>query len=266
MAINKSKTKEKSQLKAYFRKYPNPNSWQDHPFDQFKRELMPTAFQAVRNSIDTLMKLSNFIIYGKNTHPEGNISVKHYMTILLRVASAAYHTMYADWYNRQGYDPVDATEYDFKTDPRGIMTKYNLKNFKEEVIYNEQNYRAAIQSIETAIKDAIVGQANALGNNLQIVDGKVTRFDDPEVAHIKQREAVAVAAAAAERERIANKGQPKALNLQQPIWQPQRANRYGQQGNFGLQKFILPPPPSTEFTARPAGMPRELADLFKKKA
>jgi hypothetical protein len=108
-------SEEKKKLKAYFRKYPNPASWEHHKFDDFKVE--PTTMNRLR---DTYMKRflagTGFTIHSKN-NPGGQLSVTHYMTIVQKTMS---EVMRIAWLVAI---PSLPREYDFKKDRFKVKTK-----------------------------------------------------------------------------------------------------------------------------------------------
>lgn len=82
---NMSKPEERKKLKAYFRKHPNPKTWDAFPYDKF--ELPETMFNKIKRVLiaPDLQKAGFTINSSKN--PDGSLTVAHYMTIIQKIMS-----------------------------------------------------------------------------------------------------------------------------------------------------------------------------------
>jgi hypothetical protein len=259
-------SKEKSRLKAYFRKYPNLNAWEAHPLNQFEQPT--TAFQVVRAAISEFMKSQAFTIYGKNSNPGGTVAVKNFMTILLKVTSELYHVCIVRWWNSlEGKTPLSES-YDFKVDKFRILTKANLKRFMTDfIIRPAADTTVFLQFLNQPrvielILNSVVYHAELVGITVdRDEDGMITNIVDPEVERIHEIEK-------AREENVLKRKQPgyapKRIDIQ-PAWKPSRERRSGLAGTFGIKprEYVLPS--DVSFKYRPSVVPKRLSDLLKKK-
>jgi hypothetical protein len=72
--------KEKSFLKAYYRRYPTRAQQLAHPMETFVQE--KSAFNIVKEMIQRFLTQLGFKIYSKEKHPDGNIKLTNFMTLL----------------------------------------------------------------------------------------------------------------------------------------------------------------------------------------
>jgi hypothetical protein len=133
--------------KAYFRKYPNPNTWSMHPFDTFVKELpnKESLFTIFRKLMEEYMILHNFTMYSEEKdktydikHAEqkgvivvpkntGQLTVAHYMTILQKLTSLAMELLY------RLVAPPLPDNYDFSKDPLKVKSKANQERLKNNL-------------------------------------------------------------------------------------------------------------------------------------
>jgi hypothetical protein len=152
--------------KAYFRKYPNPNTWNAHPFDEFVKELpnKESLFTIFRKLMEEYMIIHNFtmfseekdktynieyaeqkgtIVVPKNT---GQLTVAHYMTILQKLTSLTMMIAY------RVIAPPLPNDYDFSKDPWKVKSKSNQDKLKNILGYRPED--AMVQKLITIIPGA----------------------------------------------------------------------------------------------------------------
>jgi hypothetical protein len=115
-------------LKAYFRKFPNPETWDSHPFDKFAETLKESRFNIVKKIIEPMFKKSGFTIYSpKKTGNAGTLLITQYMTILQRITSWVMATIYSTL-------SADVPQtYDWVHDPQKFKNKSRLRRIEEDL-------------------------------------------------------------------------------------------------------------------------------------
>jgi hypothetical protein len=143
----------KKALKAYFRKFPNPETWDDHPFEKFVSTLKDSLFNITKKRIEPIFQQCGFTIYSprKEGGENGTLLVTQYMTILQRmtswVMSAIYSTLSHD---------IPQT-YDWVHDPQKFKTKSRLHRI-EEVLKAQ-----ATQQVAERLRKVIATAVNPSG-------------------------------------------------------------------------------------------------------
>jgi hypothetical protein len=130
--------------KAYFRKYPNPNTWGMHPFDQFVKELpnKESVFTLFRKIMEEYMIKYKFTMYSEEKDKTyvikytglgnekviergtGQLTVAHFMTILQKLTSYTMRIVY------RLIAPSLPGDYDFSKDPLKVKSKANLEGLR----------------------------------------------------------------------------------------------------------------------------------------
>ena len=80
--------KERSRLKAYYRKYPTETQQEHHPIDEFVKE--KSAFNMVKETVQIFLNMIGFSIYSKEKHPNGTVKLTKFMTLLQKLTSQIY--------------------------------------------------------------------------------------------------------------------------------------------------------------------------------
>jgi hypothetical protein len=139
--------------KAYFRKYPNPNTWGMHPFNEFVKELpnKESIFTSFRKMLEEYMIKHNFTMYSEEkdktyviqyTGPRdektvpaksGQLTVAHYMTILQKLTSYTMQIVY------RLIAPSLPGNYDFSKDSLKVKSKANQGALKGILGYRPDN-------------------------------------------------------------------------------------------------------------------------------
>jgi hypothetical protein len=133
-------SQQKTILKAFFRKHPDPSTWQNYDIHQFAEDYGKnvSAFQQIKSVLKGFMDLAGLTLYKKSddvgsisispAKTAGKLSLTHHMTILQRLSAFALSFLYKIVYNEIIDDiPKD---YDWIRDPMKLKTKGRSNELK----------------------------------------------------------------------------------------------------------------------------------------
>jgi hypothetical protein len=152
-----SDPEEKKKLKAYFRKYPNPDLWNEESYAKFT--VQPTLFNRLKKDyLEGFLKAYGFTIRSQ-ANPNGQITVAHYMTIAQKIMSEIMRVAYLIVIPR-----LDIA-YDFKADEFKVKNKTHKKLLERRMAGNilKEDY-TRITKIYAGTPDA----SEKLGLNIKL--------------------------------------------------------------------------------------------------
>jgi uncharacterized membrane protein YgcG len=141
------KSQEKSLLKAYFRKHPNPDTWERYPFEDFaeEHEKDKPAFKLIEEEVKSYMDDVGLTAYSGLRNPTGVLAMTHYQAILKRLASVATNAAVMAFFDIP-------TEYDLREDPYRYKNKSNMKLVKAWLLESHKDH---LPKIRTYVGDKI---------------------------------------------------------------------------------------------------------------
>jgi hypothetical protein len=132
-------------LRAYYRKFPTPEKQLQNPLKDFHPK--PSAYQLVRDTMSNMLKMFGFKIYSK-AQPDGNISGRHYMTILQHITPLFYRHALSEYFELP-------QNYNWELDSYGIKTKKRQKEASEAFSTIGENGNTEIWNIASKIANYI---------------------------------------------------------------------------------------------------------------